>query len=69
MSATEVHSSGNEREETKMKPVNYQGSYKLKVDEVAKLTTEHPDDVIVKITTADTTSQNLFPVMHAKQAN
>lgn len=69
MSATEVRSSGTEGEEMKMKAVNYQGPYKLKIEEVPRPTIEHPDDVIVKITTAGTTSQNCFPVICLKQAD
>lgn len=35
-----------------MKAVNYQGAFKVKVEDVPKPTIEHPDDVIVKVTTA-----------------
>ncbi|ERF71253.1 hypothetical protein EPUS_05305 [Endocarpon pusillum Z07020] len=48
MSATEVRSSGKVGEDSNMKAVNYQGPYKLKVEEVPNPTIEHPDDVIVK---------------------
>ncbi|CAI4216017.1 unnamed protein product [Parascedosporium putredinis] len=35
-----------------MKAVNYVGPHKVKVEEVEKPRLEHPDDVIVKVTTA-----------------
>ncbi|CCF47721.1 alcohol dehydrogenase GroES-like domain-containing protein [Colletotrichum higginsianum] len=35
-----------------MKAVNYQGPYKVKVSEVSVPKIQHPDDVIVKVTTA-----------------
>lgn len=35
-----------------MKAVNYQGAFKVKVEDVPKPKLEHPDDVIVKVTTA-----------------
>lgn len=35
-----------------MKAVNYQGPFKVKVEEVPRPSIEHPDDVIVKVTTA-----------------
>jgi threonine dehydrogenase-like Zn-dependent dehydrogenase len=35
-----------------MKAVVFQGPFKLKVNEVPRPQIEHPDDVIVKITTA-----------------
>jgi threonine dehydrogenase-like Zn-dependent dehydrogenase len=35
-----------------MKAVNYQGAFKVKVEDVPRPTIEHPDDVIVKVTTA-----------------
>ncbi|KAI0907584.1 hypothetical protein F4823DRAFT_602339 [Ustulina deusta] len=35
-----------------MKAVNYIGPYKVQVEEVEKPTLEHPDDIIVKVTTA-----------------
>lgn len=37
---------------TTMKAVNYQGPFKVKVEEVPMPTIEHPDDVIVKVTTS-----------------
>jgi len=37
-----------------MKAVNYQGAFKVKVEEVPKPQIQHPDDVIVKVTTAGT---------------
>ena len=46
MSQTEVRSSGS------MKAVNYQGAFKVKVEEVPRPKIEHPDDVVVKVTTA-----------------
>lgn len=35
-----------------MKAVNYQGAFSVKVEDVPKPHLEHPDDVIVKVTTA-----------------
>ena len=35
-----------------MKAVNYQGAFKVKVEDVPMPKIEHPDDVIVKITTS-----------------
>jgi threonine dehydrogenase-like Zn-dependent dehydrogenase len=43
MSATETST---------MKAVNYQGAFKIKVEDVPMPQIEHPDDVIVKVTTA-----------------
>ena len=37
---------------TTMKAVNYQGAFKVKVEEVPMPKLEHPDDIIVKVTTA-----------------
>lgn len=34
-----------------MKAVNYVGPHKVKVEEVSKPKIEHPDDIIVKVTT------------------
>ena len=45
MSATQV-STGT------MRAVNYQGAFKVKVEDVPMPVIEHPDDVIVKVTTA-----------------
>lgn len=47
MSTTEVRTSGGT-----MKAVNYQGAFKVKVEDVPKPSIEHPDDVLVKVTTA-----------------
>lgn len=35
-----------------MKAVNYQSAFRVKVEDVPKPAIEHPDDVIVKVTTA-----------------
>jgi threonine dehydrogenase-like Zn-dependent dehydrogenase len=35
-----------------MKAVNYQGPFKVKIEDVPRPQIEHPDDVIVKVTTA-----------------
>lgn len=34
-----------------MKAVNYQGPFQVKVQEVERPQLEHPDDIIVKVTT------------------
>lgn len=34
-----------------MKALNYLGPYKVRVEEVEKPRIEHPDDIIVKVTT------------------
>ena len=36
---------------TTMKAVNYQGPFKVKVEDVERPKLEHPDDIIVKVTT------------------
>lgn len=52
MSATHTHvAASTEGEESKMKAVNYQSPFKVKVEEIPKPNIEHPDDVIVKVTT------------------
>ncbi len=35
-----------------MKAVNYQGPFKVQVEDVPRPTIEHPDDVVIKVTTA-----------------
>ena len=53
MSATEVrvdHNSGGGS--SMMKAVNYQGAFKVKVEDVPLPKIEHPDDVLVRVTTA-----------------
>lgn len=45
-----MSSSGSSTET--MKAVNYQGAFKVKVEEVPMPKLEHPDDIIVKVTTA-----------------
>ena len=44
-----------------MKAVNYKGAFKVKVEEVEKPQLEHPDDIIVKVTTVSSPNQLLFP--------
>lgn len=51
MSTTEVHVDTKEGG-PKMKALNYEGPFKVKVEDVPRPTIEHPDDVIVKVTTA-----------------
>lgn len=41
-----------------MKAVNYHGPFQVKVQEIAKPTIEHPDDVIVKVTTVSLMPRN-----------
>jgi threonine dehydrogenase-like Zn-dependent dehydrogenase len=43
-----------------MKAVNYQGPFKVKVEEIELPKLEHPDDVIVKVTTVSSTLVLLF---------
>jgi hypothetical protein len=38
-----------------MKAVNYQGPFKVKVEDVPMPKLEHPDDIIVKVTTVSKT--------------
>jgi threonine dehydrogenase-like Zn-dependent dehydrogenase len=45
-----------------MKAVNYQGPFKVTVEEVPKPKIEHPDDVIVKVTTAAICGSDLHMV-------
>jgi Alcohol dehydrogenase GroES-associated len=51
MSGTEVRMSVSQEGSSTMKAVNYQGAYKVKVEDVPRPTIEHPDDVVVKVTT------------------
>jgi hypothetical protein len=37
-----------------MKALNYKGPYQVKVEEVGMPKLEHPDDIIVKVTTVST---------------
>lgn len=39
---------------TKMKAVHYEGPFKVSVKEVDEPKIEHPDDAIIKVTTAGT---------------
>lgn len=43
-----------------MKAVNYQGAFKVKVEDVPKPAIEHPDDVIVKVTTAGKSERKIM---------
>jgi len=53
MSATEVRASQDQGAgRSTMKAVNYQGAFKVKVEDVPMPKIEHPDDVVVKVTTA-----------------
>jgi hypothetical protein len=53
MSGTEVRvSQGQGAGGGTMKAVNYQGAFKVKVEDVPMPKIEHPDDVVVKVTTA-----------------
>lgn len=40
---------------TTMKALNYLGPYKVQVEDVEKPKLEHPDDIIVKVTTVSLT--------------
>jgi len=60
MSATEVRAAGGEGTGATMKALNYQGPYKVKVEEVSRPTIEHPDDVIVKVTTTGTVCRRCY---------
>ena len=44
-----------------MKAVNYQGAFKVKVEDVPMPKIEHPDDVVVKVTTSGELV-NLLPI-------
>ena len=63
MSATETQVSSG-----KMKAVNYQGPFKVKVEEVDVPHIQHPDDVIVKVTTAGM-SMSLCWVLHTLKSH
>jgi hypothetical protein len=52
MSGTEVRVLQSEGAGGTMKAVNYQGAFKVKVEDVPMPKIEHPDDVIVKVTTS-----------------
>jgi hypothetical protein len=43
-----------------MKAVNYQGAFKVKVEDVPMPKIEHPDDVVVKVTTAGELAEQLL---------
>lgn len=43
-----------------MKAVNYSGPFKVTVQDVEKPGIEHPDDVIVKVTTSGEHKQELY---------
>ena len=45
-----------------MKAVNYSGPFKVTVQDVEKPGIEHPDDVIVKVTTSGERNEELQPV-------
>lgn len=44
-----------------MKAVNYSGPFKVTVQDVEKPGIEHPDDVIVKVTTSGERSEEMQP--------
>jgi Alcohol dehydrogenase GroES-associated len=61
MSATEVRVSQNQGAGGgTMKAVNYQGAFKVKVEDVPMPKIEHPDDVVVKVTTAGELAKQLL---------
>jgi hypothetical protein len=61
MSATEVRVFQNQGAEGgTMKAVNYQGAFKVKVEDVPMPKIEHPDDVVVKVTTAGELAKQLL---------
>jgi hypothetical protein len=61
MSATEVRASqGQGVGGGTMKAVNYQGAFKVKVEDVPMPKIEHPDDVVVKVTTAGELAEQLL---------
>ena len=43
-----------------MRAVNYQGAFKVKVEDVPMPKIEHPDDVVVKVTTAGELAEQLL---------
>jgi hypothetical protein len=47
--------------EGKMKAVHYEGPFKVSVKEVDTPKIEHPDDVIIKVTTACKCLQHVLP--------
>jgi hypothetical protein len=60
MSATEVRASQRQGAGGgTMKAVNYQGAFKVKVEDVPVPKIEHPDDVVVKVTTAGELAKQL----------
>jgi hypothetical protein len=56
MSTAEVRTSDAART---MKAVNYQGPFKVKVEDVPRPKIEHPDDVVIKITTSGELKENV----------
>jgi len=60
MSTTEVRASQDQGAGGgTMKAVNYQGAFKIKVEDVPMPKIEHPDDVVVKVTTAGELAEQL----------
>lgn len=49
---------------TTMKALNYLGPYKVRVEDVERPKLEHPDDIIVKVTTV---SERAVCVIHAQK--
>lgn len=47
-----------------MKALNYLGPYKVRVEDVERPKLEHPDDIIVKVTTV---SERAVCVIHAQK--
>jgi hypothetical protein len=51
---TSANASTSENMPSQMKAVHYEGAFKISVKEVGVPKIEHPDDAIVKVTTAGT---------------
>lgn len=45
---------------TTMKALNYKGPYTVRVEDVEKPKIEHPDDIIVKVTTVSSPGLSLY---------
>lgn len=47
-----------------MKAVNYVGPHQVKVEEVEKPRLEHPDDIIVRVTTVGNSNSPMGKIQH-----
>lgn len=53
---------------TTMKALNYLGPYQVRVEDVEKPRMEHPDDVVVKVTTVSHAATSIEPLGHSSDS-